>query len=288
MNNKDLVYEDLKVTDVTTNQLTSTHMGMVEEKQNIDLEGLKKEIMAELVKYGTIFGEINYRLAKILYEKTKSLSFTDTHRVYAYVTDYLGISLQTIKNLVHVYKKLEKFNLWHNETGLFKLRLFQLAYYIMKKTSEPDLVLNKAYYEIVNDFKLRVWFEKASYKEVIEWFKERFDTYLRVFRPKATFSAICDICHTNLRPEEFNKTWSYLPICFNCYDLIKEENKEKIHMLKHAISKKLAETEVEELKNMVNNLRTELVQQINKYDKIRLERSRKYKKIMDNIQKVIL
>jgi len=269
--------------DVTTNGLTSLPRETIEENKVIDLEKIKEKILDELKFYSTNLGELNYRLAKTLYEQTKDLSFTDTHRIYGFVSDFLGISIKTIKILVWIYRKLEKFNLWHYETGLFKLRLFQLAYYISKHTSETDLVLEKAYYEIVNDFKLRVWFESASYKEVIEWFKMRFETYLKVFKPKVTFSAICDICNRELKIEEFNKTWSYLPVCFDCYDLLKEENKDKLAILKNTIVKRLKDSELENYKLELEDTKRLLVKTIEELDKIRLAKSRKYKNFIKRL-----
>jgi len=276
-------FKDKSFTDVTTQELTGPHTGTMEENKPIDLEKIKQTILEELKFYGTNIGEINYRLAKVLYEQTKNLSFTDTHRIYGFVSDYLGVSVKSIKNLVWIYGKLQKFNLWHYETGLFKLRLFQLANYISKTTSEIDLVLEKAYYEIVNDFKLRVWFESASYKEIIEWFKMRFETYLKVFKPKVTFSAICDICNRELKIEEFNKTWSYLPICFSCYDLLKEENKEKIAILKNVIKKALNDSRIESLSRELEETKRELIKRIEELDKIRLAKSRKYKKFVKRL-----
>jgi len=277
-------YKDINLTNVTTNELSSTLEGTTEETKPVDLDKIKEKLLYELKFYGTNFGEINYRLAKVLYEQTKDLGFTDTHRIYSFVSDYLGISLHTIKNLVRIYKKLEKFTLWHKETGLFKLRLFQLAYYIDKNTSETDLVLNKAYTEMINDFKLRVWFENSSYRDILNWFKEKYKTYLKVFKPKVTFTAVCDICHRELKPEEFNKSWAYLPICFTCYDMLKEENKDKIAILKHTIAKKLSETNIEDLKRELAETKAQLIKTIDELDNIRLAKSKKYKKIIAKIE----
>lgn len=248
-----------------------------------DIETIKKEITEELINYGIAFGQINYILAKLLYEKTKNLDVSDTHKVYVYVSDFLGLTVKTIKNLVWVYRKLEKFNLWHNESGIFKLRLFQLVYYILKNCNESDVIIQKLYYEIINDFKLKIWFERASYKEILNWAKERFKTYFRVFKGKGFGFVTCDICNTTLKPEDYNKTWFYVPMCHRCYDYMKEENKEKIHILKNTIAKSLKEKEVDNLKEEVRNLKEQLNKVIEEYDKIRLKKSRKFKKIMDTI-----
>jgi hypothetical protein len=276
------------VSSVTTNKemrtLRGASVGSNLEINTPNLEIIKQKLMSELRFYGTNLGEINYRLAKILYENTKDLGFTDTSRIYGFVSDFLGISIKTIKNLVKIYKKLEKFTLWHNETGLFKLRLFQLAYYIDKNTSEVNLVLEKAYYDIVNDFKLRVWFENSSYKDILVWFKERFKTYLRIFKPKVTFTAICDICHRELKPEDYKKDWDFLPICFSCYDMLREENKDKLAILKHTIAKKLSETNIEDLKRELEDTKRILISTIDDLDKIRLAKSRKWKKIIAKIE----
>jgi hypothetical protein len=281
---KEYCNSELKnVTNVTTNEKMRLPRETTEETKPVDLEKIKENLINELKFYGTALGEINYRLAKVLYENTKDLGFTDTARVYAFVSDYLGLSIKTLKNLVWIYKKLEKFNLWHRETGLFKLRLFQLTYYIIKHTSEIDLVLDKAYYEIVNDFKLKVWFESSSYKEILEWFKLRYETYLRIFKPKVTFTATCDICQRELKPEEFNKSWAYLPICFTCYDMLKEENRDKLAILKHTIAKKLKDSELENYKQELEDTKRLLVSTIDELDKIRLAKSKKYKKIISKL-----
>lgn len=282
MTNNNFISKYINLHDATTEQLNSPPRETIQQ----NLEIIKEEIKVELERYGTIFGEINYKLAKVIYEKTKNLNLSDTHKIYSFVCDYLGISIKTIKNLVWIYKKLEKFSLWHNEPGLFKLRLFQLAYYIMKHTSEIDLVLNKVYYDVVNDFKLRVWFGNASYKEILNWFKEKYETYLKVFKPKTSFIATCDICGSHLRHEDYNKTWGYLPVCFSCYELLKEENKEKIHILRHTIAKALKDNRITQLENEVNELKKQLLEKIEEYDKIRLQKSRKYRKIKQNIENI--
>jgi hypothetical protein len=282
---KEYCNSELKnVSSVTTKEEMRPHMGTTKET-NLEinannLEIIKQKLMNELRFYGTNLGEMNYRLAKVLYENTKDLGFTDTSRIYGFVSDFLGISIKTLKNLVWIYKKLEKFTLWHNETGLFKLRLFQLAHYISRTTSEVNLVLEKAYYDIMNDFKLRVWFSNASYKDILEWFKERFKTYLRIFKPKVTFTAICDICQRELKPEDYKKDWDFLPICFTCYDMLREENRDKIAILKHTIAKKLSETNIEDLKRELEETKAQLIKTIDELDNIRLAKSRKWKKII--------
>jgi hypothetical protein len=250
----------------------------------INLEEIKERIKEELVFYGNVLGQANYKLAKVIYEKTKDLSYTDTHRIYGFISDYLGISVRTIINLVKIYRKLEKYQLWHNETGLFKFRLFQLAYYIDKNTSEPSILTEKVYYDIINNPNLRIWFESASWKDILSWFKEVYKTYLRVFRPKQTINYTCDICGIELKLEDYKKTWDNLPICFNCYDRLKEENKEKIAILKNKIAKLWKESKIRSLQTELEKTKLELLKTIEEFDKLRLSKSRKYKKILAKIE----
>lgn len=288
MDNNNLIYKYLKVNDTqdSTKDNLPGETGSLSsgETAKIDIDSIKEKIKEELVFYGNIIGQTNYRLAKVLYENTKDLDYINTHRVYSFVVDYLGISLKTIKQLVWIYKKLEKYRLWHNHTGLFKFRLFQLVYYISKHTNEPDLLIDKVYRDIVNNHNLKIWFENANWTEILNWFKEVYKTYLRVFRPKATGFYICDICNTQLNFEDYKKNWDNIPICFNCYDYIKTENKEKLAILKHTIAKKLSETNIEELKRELEETKTQLVKTIEELDKLRLAKSKRYKKIIAKIE----
>jgi hypothetical protein len=136
----------------------------------------------------------------------------------------------------------------------------------------------------MNDFKLRTWFGSASYKDILEWFKERYKTYLKVFKPKVTFIAVCDVCQRELKYENYKKEWDFLPICFDCYDMLKEQNKEKLAILKHTIAKKLSETSIEDLNRELADTKRLLVSIIEELDKTRLAKSKKYKKIIAKIE----
>lgn len=269
--------------NVTPEELNSPPRGTVD----VDIEKIKNDIMKELVEYATTLGERNYILAKVIHEKTKNLTIADTHKIYTFICEFLGISIKTIKNLVWVYKRLEKYTVWHNESGLFKLRLFQLAYYVSKHCSDVEVVFDKLYLDMINDIKLRVWFGKAGFKEILTWFKEKYGTYIKTFAKDNTYIASCDICGTNLTYEEYNKTWGYLPVCFTCYEYLKQENKQKIHMLKNTIAKKLKEAKVYELQNTINQLKKQLLERIEEFDKLRLQKSKKYKKLQEKINKSI-
>jgi hypothetical protein len=253
------------------------------DKNSVDINAICENIKRELIFYGTNYGELNYRLAKAIYEKTKDLTYTDTHRVYGFIQDFLGMKISTIKNLVKIYSKLAKFNLWHNETGLFKLRLFQIAYYIDKNTTESDRVLEQLYYDIMNNFNLRNWFSNATFKEILDWFKTRFETYLRKFRKIGLGIPTCDICNRELKNEEFRKNWDYLPICFTCYDFLKEENKDKLAILRNKIKKMWKDTKIQELETKLNETKQKLMETIQEYDNLRLRVSKRYKKIMAKI-----
>jgi hypothetical protein len=276
-----------EVKSISVNEDNSTLKGtpsLDSSKIKVDINQICESIKKELIFYANNFGEINYRLAKAIYEKTKDLDYTDTHRVYAFISDFLGMSIRTITNLVKIYKKLTKFTLWHSSTGLFKLRLFQMAYYIDKNTTESDKVIEQMYYEIVNNYNLRTWFESTTYKEVLAWFKTRFETYLRKFRKTNLAIPTCDICGRELKIEEYKKIWDYLPICFSCYDFLKEENKEKLAILRNKIRKTLKDTRIEELERELEETKQKLLETIQEFDNLRLKVSKKYKKIIAKVE----
>jgi len=244
------------------------------------IDNIKKEILTEMEFYGASFGEITYRLAKALYEKTKNLSISETHSIYEYVSDYLGMSIKTIKTMVWLYGKLAKYNVWHTGTNLFKFRLFQLAYYISKKVSDFDLVFQKVYAEIISNFKMLVWVEKASYKELIEWVKTRFETHFKVYSNKGQLYVNCDLCNVELKAEDKGKRWDYVPLHFTCYEMLKENSKDKIAILRNKIIKEWKTDKIRELEQKLTDAENKLSQVTEELDRIKSKRKRKLKQLV--------
>jgi hypothetical protein len=247
------------------------------------LENIKKEVLIEAEYYGSGFGDITYRLAKALYEKTKNLGLADTHYIYEAVADYLGMSIKTIKQMVWIYGKLDKYGYWHNGTALMKFRLFQIAYYLSKHTTEFEEVLKKVYSEIAGNFKMSLWFEKASYKEIIEWLKMRFETYLKVFKKGKSFYHYCEVCNGELKDEDKGKKWDFIPIHFSCLEMLKENEKEKIAVLRNTIAKNWREEKIKVLEEENQKLKKQLLETVNELNELKARRKKKLKKIVETI-----
>jgi len=232
-------------------------------------------------------GQSYYDLGKYLSEALEGLSDLDKNKIYAYTSDQIGISVGTLKNIVWLYKKLSRYLLWHTETNLFKMRLFQLAYYIWKKTSEFDVVFNMAYKEIVSNDKMKAWLIETSYKDLIEWAKVRFDTYFKAFKKGFGSVVRCEICNGDLRPEDKGKTWNYIAIHHNCFEMLLENNQDKVRFLKAIVRRVKRNKLIRDGLEEIQKLKQELLEKIQQYDAIRLAKSKRYKLILEKIDKIV-
>jgi hypothetical protein len=251
----------------------------IEEAINKAVKGAKLFLVSQ--------GQSYYDLGKALNEALQGLTDLEKSQVYTYLVDYIGISTKTLKNIVYLYRKLANYTFWHTHTSLFKMRLFQLAYYIWKRTSDFDLVFRKAYEEIVSNEKIQAWLLEASYKDIINWAKERFETYFKAFGPRSSYIVKCDVCGGDLKQEDKGKSWDFVPVHFACYEMLKENDPNKIKFLKGYSRRVRYNKDIQKELEDIERLKQELVKKIEEYDKLRLAKSRRYKAIVQQINSIV-
>jgi len=251
----------------------------LDERISKAIEGAKLFLISQ--------GQSYYDLGKALVEATEGLDDLQKSRIYKAVGDYLGMSVRTIKNIAYLHKKLSKYILYHTGTNMLRMRLFQIAYYLSKRVSELDKVLDVLYNDITTSNNLRAWLISASYNEIINWAKERFESYIKFYKKGGLVIMKCDVCGGDLHIDDKGKLWDIVAVHFGCYDALKENSNDKIQALRKEIRRVVKEAKIRKLVSENEMLKKRIDELIKELDAIRLKKSRKMKNIQKNIEKAI-
>ena len=251
-----------------------------EKKPKLTFSDIQAEVELEVREIMHGIGHLHYRLAKFLHEKSELLNDREKARMYRWVSEYTGFSVKTLKNLVYVYRKLCKFISFYSLKGFTKWKLFQIAYYMSKKTDKVEDVMRDIYKRIMTDRSMLEWFEYTPYKEIVKWAKEDYKEYIKYY-PKTQVIFTCECCHAQLPHETRGETWDLIPVHFDCWEILKDTNPSKVGKLMknhrevvQSEEYRVMKAEIEALKEEKERLVNELIALRRNYEKLKKENDR--------------
>jgi len=251
-----------------------------EKKPKMTFSDIQDEVELEVREIMHGIGHLHYRLAKFLYEKSELLDDRERAKMYRWISEYTGFSVKTLKNIVYVYRKLCKFISFYALKGFTKWKLFQIAYYMSKKTDRMEDVMRDIYKRIMTDRNMLQWFEYANYKDIVKWVKEDYKEYIKYY-PKTQVIFTCACCNAQLPHETRGETWDLIPVHYDCFDILKDSNPSKVgKLLKNhrevvqSEEYRVMKAQIAELQEIKERLVEELIVLRRNYEKLKKEYDR--------------